>query len=248
MTSFAKAVNRMSAPNDNVLIVPSRNVLLTGSAWRGGFRNISHDATGPRPAGRIEKGKEGSHYAAAGRGGDRPKRAACSPAVKAPERQGRQSVGVCSARTAVQPEVGREDEAEGAGDTEPRGLSELRSHAGGGIPGQPTRHSRRTGDGAELDGRRQAVACQQAAHRQDPSVAAAPLPRGRTDSVGHQRARLAGGAWAETVPDRHDRRLQPAVRGSYCTIRRQRTCGCCGATWSGMVGRSAFTPTRLGCL
>ena len=35
----------MSAPNDNVLIVPSRNVLLTGSVLRGGFRNISHDAT-----------------------------------------------------------------------------------------------------------------------------------------------------------------------------------------------------------
>src|SRR5450432_791920 len=153
MTSFAKAVNRMSAPNDNVLIVPSRNVLLTGSAWRGGFRNISHDATGPRPAGRIEKGKEGTDHAAAGRGGDRPKRAACSPAVKAPERQGRRrSAGACSARTAVQPQVGREDEAEGAGDTGPRCLSELRSYAGGGIPGQQTRHSRRTGDAAELAG------------------------------------------------------------------------------------------------
>jgi len=40
-------------PNDNVLIAPSRNVLLTSSGWRGGFRNTSHDATGPRPSGRI---------------------------------------------------------------------------------------------------------------------------------------------------------------------------------------------------
>ena len=88
-----------------------------------------------------------------------------------------------------------------------------RSHAGGGIPGQPTRNSRRTRDGAELDLRRQAVACQRAAHRQDPSVAAAPLPSGRTGPVGHQRARLAGGSWAETVPYQHDRRcLQPAAR------------------------------------
>jgi hypothetical protein len=49
----------VSAPNDNVLIVPSRNVLLTSSGWRGGFRNTSHDATGPRPAGRIKESQEG---------------------------------------------------------------------------------------------------------------------------------------------------------------------------------------------
>src|SRR5450755_2217171 len=75
---------------DNVLIVPSRNVLLTGSTWRGGFRNISHDATRPRPAGRIEKGKEGTDHPAASRGGDRPDRAACSSAAEADERQRRQ--------------------------------------------------------------------------------------------------------------------------------------------------------------
>src|ERR1035438_8310978 len=131
----------VSAPSDNVLIVPSRNVLLTGSAWRGGFRNISHDATGPRPTGRIEEGKEGSHYAAASRRRTRPERAACPPAAEAPERQGRRRVGACSARTTVQPEVGREDEAEGTGDSGPRCLSGLWSHVGSGIPGQQTRHT-----------------------------------------------------------------------------------------------------------
>ena len=86
--------------------------------------------------------------------------------------------------------VWREDEAGRAGGTEPRGLSGLRTHSGGGVSGQQARHSCRTRDGAELDARRQAVACQPAAHAQDPSVAAAPLPSGRTGAVGHQRARL----------------------------------------------------------
>jgi len=179
----------MSAPNENVLIVPSRNVLLTGSGWRGGFRNTSHDATRPRPAGRIEESKEGSDHATASCRGTRPERTACSPAVEAFEGQRRWSLGACSTRTGVQPQVGGEDEAEGAGDTGPRSLSGLRTHAGGGISGQQARHSCRTRDGAGLDARRQTVACQQAAHRQDPSVAAAPLPSGRTGAVGHQRAR-----------------------------------------------------------
>ena len=75
-------VGDVSAPNDNVLIVPSRNVLLTGSVLRGGFRNISHDAARPRPAGRIEESKEGADHATPSRRGNRTKRAACSPAVK----------------------------------------------------------------------------------------------------------------------------------------------------------------------
>src|ERR1022692_4226229 len=81
----------VSPPNDNVLIVPSRNVLLTGPAWRGGYRDISHDTTGPRPVGRIEEGKEGGDHATASGQGDRPERAACSPAVEGAKNQRRQS-------------------------------------------------------------------------------------------------------------------------------------------------------------
>jgi hypothetical protein len=203
----------VSAPNDNVLIVPSRNVLLTGSGLRGGFRNTSHDATGPRPAGRIEKSKEGPDHATAGRRGARPERAAHSSIAEAIEGQRRQGRRACSARTAVQPQAGREDQAEGAGDTGPRCLSRLRPDTGSGIPGKQTRHSRRTRDSADLDDRRQAVACQQAARREDPPVAAAPLQSGRTGAVGYQRALLAGGSWAEALPDQHDRRrLQPHSR------------------------------------
>src|SRR4051794_18602871 len=103
----------MSVPNENVLIVPSRNVLLTRSGWRGGFRNTSHDATRPRPAGRFEESKEGPDYAAASRRGDRPERAACEAAAEATQRQGRWGNGPCTARATVQPQVGRKDEAEG---------------------------------------------------------------------------------------------------------------------------------------
>src|ERR1700722_4711522 len=92
----------MSPPNDNVLIVPSRNVLLTGSAWRSGSRNISHDATGPRPAGRIEEGKERSDHTAASSGGDRPDGEACSSSVEAVESHRRQGHRACAARPAIQ--------------------------------------------------------------------------------------------------------------------------------------------------
>src|ERR1700733_701799 len=93
LSSGASLDSAMSPPNDNVL--------LTGSAWRGGFRNISHDATGPRPAGRIEEGKEGSSHTAASSGRDRPDRAACSPAVEAVESQRRQGRRPCATRPAI---------------------------------------------------------------------------------------------------------------------------------------------------
>src|SRR2546429_7368862 len=107
----------MSPPNENVLIVPSRNVLLTGSVWRGGFRNISHDAARPRPAGRIEESKEGPDHATASRRGDWAKRAACSPAVGSPQGQRRLCVGSRSAKAAVQPQTGRENQRESLGES-----------------------------------------------------------------------------------------------------------------------------------
>src|ERR1700722_17859844 len=213
MWTLSRRIWGVSAPNDNVLIVPSRNVLLTGSGLRGGFRNTSHDATGSRPVGRIEKSKEGTDHATASRRGTRPERAAHSSTVEAIGCPGRRGPRAFSARTAVQPQAGRQDPAEGAGDTGPRCLSRLRPDAGGGIPGQQTRHSCRTRDSAYLDDRRQAVACQPAASREDPPVAAASLPSRGVGAVGYQRARLAGGSWAEALLDQYDRRrLQPHSR------------------------------------
>ena len=85
----------MSAPNENVLVVPSRNVLLTAAGLRGGFRNTSHDATRPRPSGRIEESQEGPDHATAGRRRDRPKRAPCSPAAEATQGQRRRGIDAC---------------------------------------------------------------------------------------------------------------------------------------------------------
>ncbi|PYT30763.1 MAG: hypothetical protein DMG57_07270, partial [Acidobacteria bacterium] len=63
------------------------------------------------------------------------------------------------ARAAVQPQAGRENQRESLGDTTARRLSRFRSDSGGGILGQQTRHSRGARDGANVDDRRQAVAC-----------------------------------------------------------------------------------------
>src|ERR1017187_6554764 len=163
----------LSAPNDNVLFVPSRNVLLTASGWRGGFRNTSHDAARPRPSGRLEESQERTDYAKTSRRGDRAEREACSAAAEALEGQRRRCI-TCPARLSIEPQAGRGYQAEGVGDTQPRCLSGLWADAGSGVPGRQTRHSRRAGDGANVDDRREAVPCQPAESRQDPSVAAAP--------------------------------------------------------------------------
>jgi len=58
----------VSAPRENVLIVPNRNVLSTGSGRRGGrTRSPHHDSAGARPAGSAEKGTEETDHAAVGR-------------------------------------------------------------------------------------------------------------------------------------------------------------------------------------
>src|SRR5262245_60081076 len=57
----------MSAPRENVLFVPNRNVLLTGSGWGGErARSFNHDPAGPRPVGGIEKSTEEADQANAG--------------------------------------------------------------------------------------------------------------------------------------------------------------------------------------
>src|ERR1019366_414684 len=212
-TAWSNDTLLLSAPNDNVLIVPSRNVLLTGSGWRGEFRNTSHDATGPRPAGRIEESTEGSDHTAASRGGTRPERATCSPTAEAVERPRRQGHCACAPRTAVESQAGRRDPANCGGDIEPRSLCGFRPNSGSGIFDREPRHSCRARDRAEVDDRRQTVACPETACGEDPPVAASPVKSGRTGPVGHLRTRLGGGSGAKALSDRHDRRrLQPRSR------------------------------------
>ena len=195
-----------NAQNENVLNVPSRNVLLTGSVWRGGFRNTSHDAAGPRPAGRIEESQERRDHTGASGPGDWPERAARSATAEEAGRRGRWGDRAWVAGEAIQPQTGREGQAGRDGDIEGRDLFRLWPDTGGGISGQQARHSRGTRNRAELDDRRQALACQAAAHREDPRVAATPVAHRRTGPVGHQRARLAGEARPGVLSDQHDRR------------------------------------------
>jgi transposase len=60
---------------------------------------------------------------------------------------------------------------------------------------------------------------QPAACREDPCLAAAPIARGRNDSMGHQRACLAGRSGREVVLDQHDRRC---VQPPACAVRSAR--------------------------
>src|SRR5579862_9909642 len=65
----------MSAPNENVLFVPNRNVLLTGTGWGGErTRSSHHDPAGPRPAGGIEESTEEADHAKPGGAGTRRQR------------------------------------------------------------------------------------------------------------------------------------------------------------------------------
>jgi hypothetical protein len=48
----------MSPPNDNVLLVPDRNVLLTRAGWEVGNGPTPDDAEGARPTGRAEEAKK----------------------------------------------------------------------------------------------------------------------------------------------------------------------------------------------
>src|SRR3989442_1029332 len=53
----------MSLPRENVLLVPNRNVLLTGSGWGGGkHRDTPHDAARSRPAGGAEAGAQAADH------------------------------------------------------------------------------------------------------------------------------------------------------------------------------------------
>src|ERR1700690_676350 len=93
LPSLSSPVLIVSAQSDNVLIVPSRNVLLTGSGWRGGFRNTSHDATGPRPVGRTQESPEGADHPAASSRRNRPERAAHSKTIGEAENRRRPGGG-----------------------------------------------------------------------------------------------------------------------------------------------------------
>jgi len=77
-------VRRLSPPSDNVLNVPSRNVLLTRSPWRGEqARTTTDDTTRARLAGGAAQSRQKTHYAKAGRPADRPRLRSFTKAISA---------------------------------------------------------------------------------------------------------------------------------------------------------------------
>src|SRR6516225_1705724 len=67
MSRLSEAV---SAPRENVLFVPNRNVLLTRSGWESGrTRSIDHDPAGERPTGGTEESAKETDQAKASGGG-----------------------------------------------------------------------------------------------------------------------------------------------------------------------------------
>lgn len=113
------------------------------------------------------------------------------------------------------------ERAAGASDCnlEPGGIPRLRLHTGSRVSGPAASTASESRDGAEVDGRSQAVAGQAETHREGAYLASAAQPLRRAGAMGHQRARLAGRAWSQVVFDQHDRRrYQPPV-GGFCGAR-----------------------------
>src|SRR5450432_2125196 len=148
----------MSAQSENVLSVQSRNVLLTGSVWRGGFRNTPHDATGPRPAGRTQESQEGTDHATSGCCRDWPERAECSTAAGEVETGRRSRCHAPTAKPAVEPPSGTGDQTSGSGNSQPGSLQRFWADPGERISPPRTRHRCEPRNGESLDDRGQAMA------------------------------------------------------------------------------------------
>src|SRR6267143_697761 len=97
------ALRLVSQPRENVLLVPFRKVLLTGSGWGGGkHRSSLNDAAGAGPFGGAQTSAEAAAHATAGRRAVRLHRTARAAAVEETQRRGRQGHNPRPAGTAVQ--------------------------------------------------------------------------------------------------------------------------------------------------
>src|SRR6185437_12398519 len=219
----ARAVKRfqqvVSAQNDNVLLVPNRNVLLTQARWGVGNGPTPDDAERARPAGRAKESQEEADYAEAGGRGDRRKRAAGTAPVASPEKARRSSGDSPLTGPAVEPEDCREEARTSTPDPEPGRVPRLWADASSRVSGQEAQAAGEPRDTARLDDYRQALACEAEARRKDPYLATAAQPLRGAGAMGHQRSRLAGRAWSEAVSDQHDRRFRQPSAGALCRAR-----------------------------
>src|SRR5580698_9709042 len=212
----------MSAQNDNVLIAQSRNVLLTGSGWRGGIRNISHDPTGPRPADRSEESQEGADHPASSCRRDRANRTTYPPIAGKAEKGGRPGGGPRAAGKTIQPQAGGEEPGPGDGDPGAGKVSRVRSHAGQRVSEQASPDHGQPRNGKGVDDRSAAVAASETESDEDPPVAPEAVAMRRTGAMGHQRAPVAGRARTEAVSDQHDRRRHQPATCALCAARLDR--------------------------
>src|SRR5258708_767573 len=209
----------MSQPNDNVLIVPSRNVLLTRARWGVGNGPTRDDPEGARPAGGAEESQKETDYAAASGGRDRSQRtpgAAHATEAERARRQGGDSRGPWGS-------VESEDyRASGtASDRDPKrgSVSGFRTDTGGRVSGKETQPAGRQGDAAWVDEQSQTMAYASEEGRKSPHLANAAQSLRRAGAMGYQRTRLAGRPRPQAVPDQHDRRRDQPHASALCGAR-----------------------------
>ena len=138
----------MSLPSDNVLKVPSRNVLLTRSPWRGEQpRTTTDDTTRARPAGGAEQSRQEADHPKAGRPANRPQRTASEAAAGEAPQPRRPGRNPCGARPRLQPQDQRQGGKASRRDSLQTALRRLWADPGGGVSAAAPRHPRRPGCG-----------------------------------------------------------------------------------------------------
>src|SRR5579863_4615805 len=127
----------MSLPRENVLLVPFRNVLLTGSVWGGGKpRSTPHDAAGSRPAGGAQTGAQAADHPEASSRATGVHGTACAAISQEAEERGRQGSDSRAAWARVQSQAQREGSGQNRAGSLAGGLPGFRPDAGGGVSSQ----------------------------------------------------------------------------------------------------------------
>src|ERR1700736_6195675 len=141
----------LSLPRENVLLVPDRNVLLTGSGWQGGTRSPANDSEGSRSASRVEKSPEETEHPAPGGRRARCHRAARSADAGEAEKGWRPLDGPRASRPVIEPQAEPGVARTGHADSLAGGLSRLRANAGQRVPGKETQAAHRPRSAAAAD-------------------------------------------------------------------------------------------------
>src|SRR4051812_25224627 len=236
----------LSLPNDNVLLVPNRNVLLTRARWGVGNGPTPDDTERARPAGCAEEGQKETDYAEASGGRDRGQRTAGTAHAGAPERVWRQGSDSRFARSTIKPENRRGETGQSDAHAEPRSVSGFWAYISGRVSGKEPQPAGRQGNAAWLDERRQVVAPANEARRKSPHLASAALPLRRTGAMGYQRTRLVGRPRSETVLDQHARRCDQSAVSALCNARFNRRKSASVAELSGQARKAVELLYRQG--